>query len=177
MVKRPGKSWLEKGIFGPHALPASGHSPCRDVGKVSGHWVVSTNPFNKALLGPTFSHYESSWNHSVGLIPSLCQGASLHMLFSHTQVYNGRVSKVQKKTWLPGEQRADPKHITLSWRSWTSHKDEQVDVSHVLCQDLWSPEERISIWVRDELWLLELSLQQSFLLKYNSDRAFYLGPL
>ena len=111
--KRP-ESLTEKGEFGPHALPISGHYPRREVVcllALAGWYNRPPPPTGFSAI----SHMRSLWNGKLGH-SSCFAHMCLFQSISHTQA-QCRVSKVQQKTCLLGEQRARaPSVLILSWR-------------------------------------------------------------
>ena len=100
------ESLAEKGEFGPHSLPISGQSLKETFG-ASWHWQVGINPWQLSAI----SCMRSLWTTEQG--SSLALHRACH---SFTQA-NCRVSKIQQKMCLLGEQRTRaPSIFTLSWR-------------------------------------------------------------
>ena len=100
------ESLIEKGEFSPHALPISGWSLKETLGD-SWHWQVSIIPWQIFAISRMRLRETAEQGSSLALC-SVCH--------SFTQVHY-RVSKVQQKTCLLGEQRTRaPSILTLSWR-------------------------------------------------------------
>ena len=142
--KRP-KSLTEKGEFGPHALPISGRFPKETLG-ASWHWQVGINPKQVSAI----NHVRSPQNRRAG--SSLASHRAFH---SFTQAHC-RVSKVQQKTCLLGEQRTRaPNILTLSWRIPDKPPRWKVVVeSHEYTGILGPRRRRIQSEARDEAWSL-----------------------
>ena len=100
------ESLTEKGEFGPHALPISGWSLKETLGD-SWHWQVSIIPWQIFAISRMRLRETAEQGSSLALC-SVCH--------SFTQA-RCRVSKIQQKACLLGEQRTRaPSILTLSWR-------------------------------------------------------------
>ena len=106
------------------------------------------------------SRMRSLWN--CGTAEQGSSLASHRACHSFTQAHC-RVSKVQQKKCLVGEQRTrTPSVLTLSWINLDEPQDERLLLNHKRCQDSWPPEEKNSI--RGQWWGL---ITQSFcVIKY-----------
>ena len=104
--KRP-ENLTEKGEFGPHILPISGQSLKETLG-ACWHWQVGINTRQVSVISCIWGHPGTAEQGST-----LGPHRACH---SFTQAHY-RVSKVQQKTCLLGEQRTRaPCILTLSWR-------------------------------------------------------------
>ena len=147
--KRP-ESLIEKGEFGPHALPISGRFLKETLG-ASWHWQVGITPRQVSALSHMRSPW-NSWDHQAKKGSLLASRRACHSL---TQAHR-RVSKAQQKTCSLREQRTRaPSILTLSWRILDESPRWKVVVeSHEDTGILGPRRRRIQSGARDEAWSL-----------------------
>ena len=139
--QRDQEKLTKKGKFSPQASPTSGHSPRKDVGYLlalaGGYKPPTRLPF-WGLPSVIMRHHEVTE-----------QGSSLasHRVCHSYTLAHWRVSQVQQKTCLLGEQRTRaPRILTLSWRildkppRWKFVAEPQKTLIFL------PPEEKNSIW-------------------------------